>query len=486
MVTAKKKRKPKQNLADKIEIYMERKREKYAVKEPCNCKKKCQEKISHSRRVEINKHFWNLDYIAQKLYIRSQSTVATPRTTNLSSAAVRLAVNYFLRNETGLNCQVCQHFFLTTLGFKTNNNTVVRNALEREFPIGDGRGRHVNHLKFDESLVVDHIMGFHPESSHYRREHAPFRLYLPSDVMTISKMHKFFVASNPNKPCSYDYYRKVVEKLKISFTKLGHEKCEQCEEYLQHKHMFGIDEFNCEICIKHVRHRRFYTQARIHYNADKITADDPRHVKVAGDMEKVIMIPRMEEFKEVIFTKRICVFNETFAPLGGSSNIPVFAALWHEGIIGRKKEQLISCFHSLLLFYRNATTVTIWCDNCTAQNKNWALFSFLVYIINSSEIAAESVTLKFLEKGHTFMAADNFHHQVELSMKHYENGSVCDFDDFVKCVQSANSHRVVAKQLDITDFAEWPDWSSTTKLNNAEHRPYVAEFSKLKFVRGLD
>lgn len=69
-------------------------------------------------------------------------------------------------------------------------------------------------------------------------------------------------------------------------------------------------------------------------------------------------------------------------------------------------------------------------------------------------------------------------------MKHYEGGSVCDFDDFLKCVQSANSGLVVVKELNIGDFADWPDWSSTSKLNKAQPRPYINDISKIKFVRG--
>lgn len=189
--------------------------------------------------------------------------------------------------------------FLATLEFKANNNTFVHDAVIKEFPSEDGRGRQSNKWKFDESIVVEHIMGFHPQTSHYRREHAPHRLYLPSDV-TISKMFNLFIQQEPLKPCSYEYYRKVVDKLKISFTKLGHEQCEDCEIINQHKHGPGVHSSNCDICIRHERHKNFYTQARINYEADKLIATDPKNVIVSSDMQKVVMLPRMEQFKEVI------------------------------------------------------------------------------------------------------------------------------------------------------------------------------------------
>ena len=52
--------------------------------------------------------------------------------------------------------------------------------------------------------------------------------------------------------------------------------------------------------------------------------------------------------------------------------------------------------------------VTIWADNCAGQNKNWLLFSALAWCVNA-EWGPHSVTLKYLEKGHTFMKADSIH-----------------------------------------------------------------------------
>jgi len=75
-------------------------------------------------------------------------------------------------------------------------------------------------------------------------------------------------------------------------------------------------------------------------------------------------------------------------------------------------------------------------DNCSAQNKNWCFLTFLIYIINSEEISANEINLHYFQPGHSFMSADHFHHQVELSMKRV--GKVYDFNDFQKCVKDAN------------------------------------------------
>ncbi|KAH1019592.1 hypothetical protein HUJ04_009385, partial [Dendroctonus ponderosae] len=143
----------------------------------------------------------------------------------------------------------------------------------------------------------------------------------------------------------------------------------------------------------------------------------------------VIMIPRCEVFKEIICTPRIICFNENFVALEKQSlaKAPV-ALVWHEGVAGRSKSDLISTFYKFLLFHRDVKELTIWLDNCASQNKNWALYCFFVFIINSLEVNRSLLKLKYLKTDHTFMSADSFHHQVEKSLK--QTGKVLDFEDF--------------------------------------------------------
>lgn len=111
---------------------------------------------------------------------------------------------------------------------------------------------------------------------------------------------------------------------------------------------------------------------------------------------------------------RVIAFNETFVPIGKSQEKPI-AFIWHEGISGRSKDDITSTFYKFLVSIRDAENVTIWLDNCAAQNKNWGLFSFITYIINSNEINLKELNLKYFQSGHTFMSSDAFHHQVELA-----------------------------------------------------------------------
>lgn len=85
----------------------------------------------------------------------------------------------------------------------------------------------------------------------------------------------------------------------------------------------------------------------------------------------------------------------------------------------------------------------LWAENCSSQNKNWALLSFLLNIINSDLIATNTIEIKYFEPGHTFMSADQFHHQVETKLR---NTKVYDFDDYVERVKSVNSMKTIVER----------------------------------------
>jgi len=192
------------------------------------------------------------------------------------------------------------------------------------------------------------------------------------------------------------------------------------------------------------------------------------------------MLPRLDTFKSALFTRRIIAFNESFVPLGNSKHCQSYAVLWHEAVAGRKKEDLVSAFYSFLLHIRDAKKVALWLDNCAGQNKKWSLFCFLIYIVNSTEISTDEIELEYFEPGLTFMSADNFHHQVEKSLK--MKGKVFDFDDFVSCVENVKNVKVHA--MSIEDFSDWKDCSSLYKINHTTPHPYLSDMITVRAVLG--
>lgn len=68
------------------------------------------------------------------------------------------------------------------------------------------------------------------------------------------------------------------------------------------------------------------------------------------------------------------------------------------------------------------------------------------------------IIVRYFEPGDTFMAADSFHHRVELSMQRMGN-KLYDFEDFVKAVKNASTNTEVLA-MDLKHFFEWTDSTS--------------------------
>ena len=92
--------------------------------------------------------------------------------------------------------------------------------------------------------------------------------------------------------------------------------------------------------------------------------------------------------------------------------------------------------------------MTLWCDNCSGQNKNWTLISAIVHLLSDPGNRLDSVTLKFFEKGHTVMRADSFHHTVEDEIR---KKILYDFQDFVDCVNE-RGNAVTMETNEFYDF----------------------------------
>ena len=91
------------------------------------------------------------------------------------------------------------------------------------------------------------------------------------------------------------------------------------------------------------------------------------------------MLPRMPGVKTAVFTKRISIFHETFATVGNKSGTKRkgISVIWHDGIAGRKAEEVASAYVSALKRERDVPHIIFWVDNCTGQNQNWCLLTTL-------------------------------------------------------------------------------------------------------------
>ena len=234
------------------------------------------------------------------------------------------------------------------------------------------RGKHAPPHKTpdkDEVFIKEHILKYNPHISHYRREHAPNRLYLPTELSCMD-MHKDYLLDCEEavrKPYSYVKYWRVAKTMYISFASLGIEECETCNSFTIHReeinnqgddvacvvrkksrktlknndlNAHGFCEQDCCICNNYKIHNKEAKKAREEYTKDKERASsDTSTLYLSSGLQKVILLPRVPGYKSSIFTSRLITFNMTFA------------------LIGLR---------------------VIWAGNCGGQNKCWTLYTMLM------------------------------------------------------------------------------------------------------------
>lgn len=131
------------------------------------------------------------------------------------------------------------------------------------------------------------------------------------------------------------------------------------------------------------------------------------------------------------------------------NKVPTQSFIWNDGEFGRKASDVAAIFALALAKDRDYKEVIYYLDNCSGQNKNWTLFTSLVELVNSDQLAANTITFKFFEPGHTFMSADSIHAKLEKKICYQK---LFDFEDLKSCYQMPNIEVTELKHTDIRIF----------------------------------
>ena len=70
---------------------------------------------------------------------------------------------------------------------------------------------------------------------------------------------------------------------------------------------------------------------------------------------------------------------------------------------------------------REYKNIVLWANNCSQWSKKKMVLHIMVrYEVNRND-EPDTITVKYLAKGHTFMSANPSHHQTEKAMKQMKN-----------------------------------------------------------------
>ena len=170
---------------------------KHPMLPPCNgkCTRSCKY-ISKERRKAVYEGYWAKNELQRTEFISQRVTEYDKKTSRprSSSKERNKSRTYSFKDDKAKVVQVCQQYFLSTLGYKRSH--VVDWIFKKHGgnAVADSRGSHAPKHKMSvrtEKAILEHIESFHPAVSHYRRKHAPLRRYLPP-TLNVRKMHDLF------------------------------------------------------------------------------------------------------------------------------------------------------------------------------------------------------------------------------------------------------------------------------------------------------
>lgn len=465
----------------------DRNKRQHPMRPPCfgKCRNSCQEFTEEERQV-IWLKYWNSDYTSRRKWLSKNVHLTNIKRRTVVLEAPNKARKkhgrlYFLPKQ-GKSLRVCRLFLLNTLGY-TNDSVITELCLAMTTnpvcsTVKENRGG--SSKKCDRELIKRHIESYNPCVSHYRRNNAPNIRYLPRDL-TLKMMYEDFNEKHAN-VCKLEVYRQTLKSEHISFCMPKSDKCVDCE-MLERGQEDARNSENNDDLVKlsdELRlHKEKAAKANAKYLEDSLS-DFKETLRVYSmDLQKVILIPNMPSTKDSYFVSRLVAFNETFAALQKNGPKTSYCVVWHEAIGGRNGYNIVNAILKLFEQERDVQDFILWADNCSAQNKNWILFTALVATVNK-ENGPKNITIRYLTKGHTHMTADGVHGNIEKRISRLKN--IYDYDDLKNAIRTSRKNIEV---VDLDAFRKWDKKKRQPRKNNDSLKDLVLNsLVEVNFQRG--
>lgn len=385
----------------------------------CLCRFKCTSHISQDQQQSLFKEYWNLgDACLQKAFITSlvteQPIVRRRKRNNaVTGKEKKNSRAYHLPDHDKKKHRVCLKFLTNLFQISTQ---IIELALKKTSSSGvflekDGRkGRPAPNATKSEAVehVKRHIDSFPRMESHYCRKDTK-KLYL-SPELNVSELYRLYVSEYCTKenidPVKDGVFRSVFKSYDPPLTTFVPKKdqCTKCNQYraAEDKSKFGVE---------YETHARRKTEAMEMKKKDMCTKEK-NEITATFDLQAVLMVPFAGDC-QIYYRRKLSVYNFTIL----DSNLDGFCYVWDE-INGMKGSSEIGT--GLVTYMNNLPPdvkhVTTYSDTCGGQNRNQYVASAMLYIVNKTNI--DTVNMKYMESGHTYLEADSMHSTIERARKH--------------------------------------------------------------------
>lgn len=430
----------------------------------CKCKYKCKD-ISEEQKELLFLELYKLTeeqqgtYLLNRIHAQNISRRRHGTYDDFTDSRRQITFSYVVPDGNGQNIQVCSATFKNIFSLTPKKlQTLQAKKKEGHFVYVDNRGKnpksHEHKCKYsdnDRNLVSSHILSFPRHESHYARKKSSLE-YLSPDL----NKHRLFTAFKeryPDSNVSYRYYSKVFELdfPKLKFGRMTVDSCKKCDK-LKAAITIATRENDIKEAETNLQlHHRKAEKAQECMKEDMIKAQNPGSdtSTLCMDLQQVMFVPMLTH-NTMFYSRQLSTYN---LGLHVSDYGTAFMCMWHEGNGGRGGNEIASCFFKLVTSERiTKKKLVVWCDNCTAQNKNKMILMAIIYLIKKQFF--ESIEIKYLVSGHSFMNCDRDFGLIEKRRRTSRAMIPSELEDVVRTARINNPFNVISMKKDeFIDFA---------------------------------
>ncbi|MEM6612842.1 MAG: hypothetical protein AAF652_11440, partial [Cyanobacteria bacterium P01_C01_bin.72] len=400
------------------------------VGEPCTCKKKCFDRVGLP---QINQIFSEFYHLADKnlqdahLFGGIKRMDVTRRRAKTGERGQYRTATYKYTVSTGQSViEVCAQAFRSIHGIGTTRFKRLRDKNQTTAP-KDKRGRHGKQRKIAENIVKsvkEHIKSFPRRESHYSRKDNLNRVYL-HEHLNIKRMwllylrefepaelNKYQSGQKKEMKCQvkYSFYKHIfLTEYNLGFGQPRTDTCSQCDR-LQNK---------IENATNEAEKKKLEDEKRCHVtkadnaynllkNLQKSAAEDEKTAMYTFDFQQNLPSPTLHS-NDMFYCRMLWTYNFALHDCKTQDGI---MHLWDETIAKRGSSEVCSCLqYTLNARKNNEENLILFSDGCCGQNRNKAMVSFLLSLIQNK--VYKRIDHYFLIRGHTFLPNDRDFSSIE-------------------------------------------------------------------------
>lgn len=372
----------------------------------------------YSNRTKIDQDNFLLRFIKLKKKKQLRPRVQNPR--------ARAVIEYSILKENGEQVPVCVKSFLSVASITMDRLKGLRKFMKASSDVKRKENRGGPRVKQEQISVtrsiINHISKFKTVESHYGRGKS-VRSYLPS-TLNVRKMYLMWkreVANCGGKICSYQkYYTIFTHKFNLGFGSPRSDICSFCVTKKAEINRTGdVNEKQkliTEYRLHSLRAKKFYQIMK---------SDETSVLKVVFDMQQNKPLPKLN-VGEVYYARQIWFYNLAILIHDGTLNKDnVWFYTWTEKDLPRGSNEVVSCLANFLLQLEGKiqpgqySTLRLFADSCSGQNKNKTMMAFLLSYIQNSPLF-DVIEVVFPIRGHSYLPADRIFGHVEKEYRRHE------------------------------------------------------------------